>query len=372
LRAATDRNIDWTNVQGTGRGGRIRERDVLAAAAKSGEGQKINQVRPAKIVVTDWTFADLGIEESILTPLGHQVVGHQCKTEADLISLVVEADCVITQFARVNANVIDAMTKARVIVRYGIGVDNVDLQAARHRGIPVCNVPDYCIDEVADHTLAFILAATRQVVPHTNKIRAGEWGLAVPLTGMKALRDLTVGVVGFGRIGREVVRRLLPFKCQVLVFDPVVSPAEVERAGARPVASFDELLCVCDVITLHCPLTPQSRKMINASALAKLKAGAILINVARGDLVDTPALVTALESGQLAAAALDVCDPEPIPRDHPLLKLPNIILAPHIASASPPAVRKLRETAAKLAGAAASGELPPNVVNGVSAPRSVS
>ena len=322
-----------------------------------------------KVVVTDSTFTDLSPEAAIVEAAGGRLVGAQCKTEEELIALVADADCVITQFAKVNANVIGAMEKARAIVRYGIGVDNVDLEAARARGIPVCNVPAYCIDEVADHTLAFILAATRQVVLHTAHLRAGAWSMAVPIEGMKTLRDLTVGVVGFGRIGREVVRRLVAFKGKVLVYDPVVAPAKITSAGANSVATLEDLLAQAQILTLHCPSTPQTRKMIDAAALAQLPAGAILINVARGDLVDTDALVAALQSGRLAAAALDVCDPEPIPDGHPLRTLPNAIIAPHIASVSTPAFKKLRETAASHAATAIQGHLPSNVVNGVTEPR---
>ena len=321
-----------------------------------------------KVVVTDCTFSDLSFEAAVLQPTGCELINGQCKTEVELIALVADADCVITQFAKVNANVIGAMEKARAIVRYGIGVDNVDLDAACARGIPVCNIPDYCIDEVADHTLAFILGATRNVVAHTAHLRAGKWSLAVPGAAMKALRDLTVGVVGFGRIGREVVKRLVPFKCRVLVFDPIASPGDIEAAGATSAASPEALLPQCDVVTLHCPSNAETRRMINAASLATLKPGAILINVARGDLVDHDALVAALESGQLACAALDVFDPEPIPAGHPILESPNVILAPHIASVSPLAVRKLREGAAQRAAAALTG-LPPNIVNGVTTPR---
>lgn len=321
-----------------------------------------------KVVVTDYTFPDLSLEEAVLKPSGCELVGRQCKTEPELTTLVADADCVITQFAKVNANVIGAMGKARAIVRYGIGIDNVDLEAARAHGIPVCNIPDYCIDEVADHTLAFILATTRNVVAHTTHLREGNWSLAVPVSEMKALRDLTVGVAGFGRIGREVVKRLVPFKCRVLVFDPIAPAADIEAAGATWVTSTAALFPQCDVLTLHCPSNAQTRQMINATSLATLQTGAILINVARGDLVDTAALVAALENRHLACAALDVCDPEPIPPDHPLLKLPNVIVAPHIASVSAPAVKKLRETAASLALAALAG-LPQNIVNGVDAPR---
>jgi D-3-phosphoglycerate dehydrogenase / 2-oxoglutarate reductase len=315
-----------------------------------------------KIVVTDYAFPDLSIEQSVL--MGCDLMGRQCKTESELLDLCKDADAVITQFARVNANVIAGMTQAKAIVRYGIGVDNVDLEAARSRGIPVCNVPDYCIDEVADHTLAFILALTRQVVTHTDHLRSGKWSLVGPLANMKALAQLTVGVVGFGRIGREVVRRLAAFKCAIRVFDPFVSADEILKLGVQP-ASFDELLQTADLLTLHCPSTPQTRKILNRDSLAKLKRGAILINVGRGDLVDSPALTAALQSGQLSGAALDVFDPEPIPADHPILKMPNVLLTPHIASASPTAVHKLRTSAAELALRAVRGQPLRNIVNGV-------
>ncbi len=318
-----------------------------------------------KVLVTDHTFDPLDIEQRILEPLGVVLAPHQCKTAEQLLPLVADADAVLTQFSPVNAQVIAAMKKVRVIVRYGIGVDNVDLEAAKERSIPVCNVPDYCIDEVADHTLAFILAITRHVVPNCLGVRGGRWGLAVPLAEMKTLRDLTVGVVGFGRIGRAVVRRLQPFGCRIHIFDPAVNRREIETAGATVVSSLDELLSECDVLTLHCPSTAQTRRMVNAARLANMKRGSILINLARGDLVDTEALVAALQSGHLAAAALDVCDPEPIPPHHPLLRMPNVIVAAHVASTSARAVRTLRETAAGLVAKRLRGEALPNIVNGV-------
>jgi D-3-phosphoglycerate dehydrogenase / 2-oxoglutarate reductase len=318
-----------------------------------------------KVLVTDHTFDPLDIEQRILEPLGALLDTHQCKTAEQLLPLVADADAVLTQFSPVNAQVVAAMKKVRVIVRYGIGVDNVDLEAARERGIPVCNVPDYCIDEVADHTFAFILAVTRQVVPNCLGVRSGQWGLAVPLAQMKTLRDLTVGVVGFGRIGRAVVLRLLPFGCRIQVFDPAVHQKEIESAGATAASSLDELLPECDVLTLHCPSTAQTRRMVNTARLANMKRGSILINLARGDLVDTQALVAALQDGHLAAAALDVCDPEPIPPNHPLLRMPNVIVAAHVASTSSRAVRTLRETAAGLVAKCLRGEALPNIVNGV-------
>ena len=320
-----------------------------------------------KIAITDYTFPDLSLEEAVLRPAGIEIVSFKEKrSPAELADLVRNADTVIAQFAPVNAEVVAAMTKAKAIVRYGIGFDNVDFNAARERGIPVCNIPDYCIDEVADHTLAFILAITRQVVPNALDIRAGKWGLATPLTAMSSLKHLTIGICGFGRIGREVVQRLLAFKASVLVFDPVVAADEIAKSGAVA-ASFDELLAQSDIVSPHCPSTPKTKQLFNAAVFAKMKAGSIFINVGRGDLADSAAITAALQSGHLAGAALDVFDPEPIPADHPIRTMPNVILAAHIASASPPAVKTLRETAARIALMAVRGEPLPNIVNGVTA-----
>ena len=170
-----------------------------------------------KVVVTDYTFPDLSVEENILKAAGAtEVVGVQCKTWEEVAKACADADAVISQFAPVNAKAIEAMKKCRVISRYGIGVDNVDLAAAKAKGIPVCNIPDYCIDEVADHTLSFILAITRQVVSNALPIRNGEWKAGVPGTMMRCLRDMTVGVVAFGRIGREVVEAA----CALWLQDP--------------------------------------------------------------------------------------------------------------------------------------------------------
>jgi D-3-phosphoglycerate dehydrogenase / 2-oxoglutarate reductase len=318
-----------------------------------------------RVLITDHTFDPLDIEQKLLEPVAGIIDARQCKSAEQLLPLVGDADAVITQFSPVNAQVIAAMKKVLVIVRYGIGVDNVDLEAARARGIPVCNVPDYCINEVADHTLAFILALTRQIIPNCFRVRDGLWGLAVPLADMKTLRDLAIGVVGFGRIGRDVVSRLLPFRCAIRVFDPAVNSRDIEAAGAMPALSLDAVVESCDVVTLHCPSTPQTRRMLNAERLAKMKRGSILINPARGELVDTQAMMAALQSGQLAGAALDVFDPEPIPPGHPLLQLPNVIVSAHVASASARAVRTLRETAAGLVVKRFRGEPLPNVVNGV-------
>ena len=318
-----------------------------------------------KVAITDYSFPNLDVEEGILCPQGHQIAAWKEKHSAQpLPELLADADAVITQFAPLTADVIQSMQRSRVIVRYGIGVDNVDLLAAKARGIPVCNVPDYCIDEVADQTLAFMLATTRQVLSNCHAVREGRWGLATPLEQMRTLRDLTVGLVGFGRIGREVAARLQPFHCRVLVHDPAVTDAAVEKSGCHSVR-MDQLFAESDLISLHCPSMPQTRGMINRDSLSAMKQGAILINVARGDLIDSDALCEALLKKHLSAAALDVFTPEPIPSDHPMLQMENVIFASHIASCSVRAVRTLRETAATIAAMALRGEPLPNIVNGV-------
>lgn len=323
-----------------------------------------------KIVVTDYAFDDLAVEEQVVAAAGARLFGVQSKDPARLADAVSDADAVITQFAPVNATVVSAMARARAIVRYGIGVDNVDLAAARAHGIPVCNVPDYCIDEVADHTLAFILALTRQVVPQSRLVHEGVWKLAGPLLSFRTLAGMTCGVVGCGRIGRGVVRRLVAFGGKVLVSDPGASPAAVAALGAKAVP-LDELLAESDLITLHCPSLPETKGLINKRSLETTRTGLLLVNLSRGDLVEPDDLVAALDSGRVAGAALDVFAPEPIPVGHPILGRANVILAPHVASVSEAAVRRLRVTAAELAVAAVRGERLPSVVNSVTGLRVV-
>jgi D-3-phosphoglycerate dehydrogenase len=320
-----------------------------------------------KVAITDYTFDCLDVEKSILEPLGLDVVGQKSgKDRQALITLVQDADYVITQFAPVDAVVIAAMQKCRLIVRYGIGVDNVDLGAAAAKGIPVCNVPDYCIDEVADHTLALILDLTRKITSNALGVKSGGWGLTVPLRSMVALKEMTVGVAGFGRIGREVCNRLRPFRCRVLVYDPEVHASVIQAAGFLPV-SLTELFRESDLVTLHCPSNQQTMQMINAENIAQMKDGVMLVNAARGNLVQTSELIDALREGKVSAAALDVTDPEPIEPESPLRKMDNVIITSHIAAVSVPAIQKLRCDAAQLVVRMFQGQRLLNVVNGVSA-----
>jgi D-3-phosphoglycerate dehydrogenase / 2-oxoglutarate reductase len=327
-------------------------------------------VAKPRVAVTDFGAEELNVEKAILEPLGCEVTGPlrgtNAKDQKQLSALVKDADYVITQFSPVTADVIGAMEKSKIIVRYGIGVDNVDLQAAAAKNIPVCNVPDYCIDEVADSALAMILDLTRKITPNAILVKSGKWGLAGTIASLKVMSEMTIGVVGFGRIGREVAKRLLPFKCKVLVFDPIADAAAVKAAGCTP-ANFDELLSASDLVTLHCPSNEKTKYMINAQSLGKMKDGAMLVNTSRGTLVKTDDLISALQSGKISAAALDVTDPEPINPDNPLVKMDNVIINSHIASASEGAVHKLRTGVAQIVALAVKGERLPNIVNGVKA-----
>jgi D-3-phosphoglycerate dehydrogenase len=316
------------------------------------------------VVVTDYTFANLDVERAILEPLGCTIIATQSRTEDEVAAAVRDADFVITQFAPVTAHAIAAMNKAQLIVRYGIGVDNVDLDAAREHGIPVYNVPGFCIDEVADSTLGFILSLTRQIARVSAGVKAGRWKSPPPLESFRALRDMTTGVVGCGRIGRAVIERLIPFKTRILAYDPALGAAQIAALGAEPV-SLDQLFAASDIITLHCPSTAQTRHMINADSLARMKDGVLLVNVARGSLVDHAALIAALRSGKVGGAGLDVMDPEPIEADSPLLGMDNVVLNSHIASASVRAVATLRNSVAETIVLRLRGERVPNCVNGV-------
>lgn len=319
----------------------------------------------SKVVITNYSFESLAPEKEVLEPLGCRIVARQYESEEDLIALVADADYVIIQPpARLTASVIGTMKKCKLIVRNGVGTDNIDLDAAAARDIPVCNVPDYCTDEVADHTLALLLALTRRVVQISNHVRQGVWELPVPRQEIRVLKALRVGIVGFGRIGRQVIERLKSFRCTILVFDPLVDDAVIQDAGCIP-TSIDDLLSTSDVISLHCPSNDQTRYMINKDSIERMKKGVMLINVARGDLVNTDDLITALGSGQIGAVALDITDPEPINKDNPLLEMDNVIITNHIAWLSVGAMEQVRKRTVDIVGQAIRGEKLPNVVNDV-------
>jgi lactate dehydrogenase-like 2-hydroxyacid dehydrogenase len=232
---------------------------------------------------------------------------------------------------RVDAELMDAAPNLRAISNYAVGVDNVDVEAATARGIPVGNTPDVLTESTADLALALMLAIARRLAEGEAFVRAGRWATWEPALMLgRDLHGATVGIVGYGRIGRAVGRRLEGFGCEILT---------TARSGGVPLT---ELLERSDFVTLHTPLTPQTRGLIDADALHRMKPTAYLVNTARGPIVDTNALAHALQGGEIAGAALDVTDPEPLPGDHPLLEAPNLLVVPHVGSAT-------RATRAKMA-----------------------
>lgn len=308
-----------------------------------------------KIVVTDATFPSLAHERATAEQLGASFVEAHCQTAEDVIAAATGADVLIVQFATVTAEAISGLEPGSLIVRYGIGLDNIDLEAARRRGVKVAYVPDYATGEVADHTAALVLTTLRRILPLDRSVREMRWD-AVGVAGqLKSFADTVVGYIGFGRIGREVQSRLKPFGFKSLVADPYADMSALAELDAELV-DLDTLVSRADVITLHSPLTPETRHVINAERLAKMSPNSVIVNTARGGLVDPDALAAALEAGSVRGAALDVFEAEPLPQDSPLRRCPNLTLTPHAAWYSTSAIERLQRLAADEARRHLAGE----------------
>lgn len=297
-----------------------------------------------RAVITDHGFPNVAQEKRILAEAGCELTVAQCKTEEQVIAAAADADALLVQWSPITATVIAGLARCKIIVRYGIGVDNVDLAAAKTRGIPVCNVPDYCLDEVADHTVALALALARQLPMIDQRVRRGTWKI-VPDKPMPAFRQSVFATVGFGRIARAVLQRAKAFGFQLAACDPHVPQAAFLANGVTPL-SLEELFPQADVLSLHSPFNMETKHLVNATRLRQMKPGAIVINTARGGLVDTLALAQALQSGTIAAAGLDVFETEPLPNDHPLRQCGNALLTSHVAWFSESSVPKLQQLAA--------------------------
>ncbi len=321
-----------------------------------------------KVVVTDSVFPHLEVERRILGEIGAELVALQAHRDEELLEPVRDADALLVCFAPVTGRVVEAARKCRIIARYGIGVDNVDVRTATARGIVVTNVPDYCVEEVSDHALALVLACARKVVWLDRRVRAGRWDArdAVPV---RRLSGQVLGLVGFGKIPRLVARKAQAFGLRVLSFDPYVAPSAMRELGVEPVG-LRELLQRSDYVSVHAPLTPQTEGLIDEAALRWMKPTAYLVNTARGRIVDERALVRALERGWIAGAALDVLPTEPPPADDPLLRLDNLVLTPHVAFYSEESLQELQRKAAEEVVRVLTGQpprYPVNRVAGVSA-----
>jgi D-3-phosphoglycerate dehydrogenase len=320
-----------------------------------------------KVVITDHTYPTIDLEEQTLAPLGAKIAEGQCQTPEAVLALGGDADALIVQFSPITREVIEGLFRCKIIARCGIGVDNIDIAAATERGIWVTNVPDYCIDEVADHTLGMLVAANRRICALDRAARELRWDVPGVAGPVHRLRGQVLGLIGLGRIGHEVAQRAAAFGMRIIVSDPFLSEEKAREAGAWLV-DLDTLLATADVVSLHAPLNDDTRHIMNAESMRKMKPGAILINTARGPLVNEADLADALRRGIIGGAAIDVLSKEPPDPDNPLLNLPpeaaeRLVLTPHAAYYSLEALDGLRIRPAQEVVRVLSGEVPINPLN---------
>lgn len=318
------------------------------------------QGRPSvRVVLTDWEWSDLSVEREVLEPLGVELVAAQARTPSEIVAAARGASALLVQYGQVDAQVLGSLDTVGLVSRYGVGVDSVDLQAARAHGVWVCNVVDYGAEEVTMHTASLMLAAVRHVPFLDREIREGRWhyraGGAIP-----AMSDLTLGIAGVGRIGRRLHGLLGGSFGAVLGHDPLVETSTFPT-GMQP-CGLEELFARADVITLHLPLDDATRRMVDGDMLAQTGPGAVLVNTARGGLIDPAAVIDALGDGRLRAAALDVHPQEPPAPDDPLTTHPRVVMTPHVAWYSERSELDLRRKAAMNIAGWLRGERPRTVV----------
>jgi D-3-phosphoglycerate dehydrogenase len=316
----------------------------------------------ALVAVTDHVFPDLEQERRLLADAGHELrFGSNAASVEEVREAVTGADAVLNCFAPMPAEVIRSLERCVIIARYGIGLDTIDLDEATAKGIVVTNVPDYCIDEVSDHALALLMSLARGVTLLDRRVRSGSW-TSTDARPIHRLRGRTLGLVGFGRIARALAAKVAPLGFRVVTHDPFVPDEAVRDAGAEP-ATLEELLVAADVVSIHAPLTPDSRHLIGEAELAMMKPGAILINTSRGPLVDLDALRAALAEDRLGGAGLDVLEVEPPAADDPLLHRDDVIVTPHAAFYSEESLEELQRKAVEQVIEALAGRTPPYAVN---------
>jgi D-3-phosphoglycerate dehydrogenase len=314
----------------------------------------------AKVVITDYVWESLDVEKKTLEGLA-DLVALKTKKPEEFLAQAADCDALLNTYAGpITAEVMAKMPKCRIIARYGIGVDTIDLEAATRAGIIVTNNPTYCIEEVAEHTMALLLASARKIAFYDRLVRAGKWEVP-PGKPIYRLAGRTLGLVGFGNIARQVAVRAAAFGMRVVYADPFVREGQFDVPGKQ--VELDALLRESDFVSLHPPLTPDTRKMMNDAAFAKMKPSAYVINCSRGPVIDTEALVRALDAKKIAGCALDTVDPEPLPDPHPLRGRANVVMAPHAAWYSEQAMAGLQAGAPGEVRRVLSGEWPLNVVN---------
>lgn len=318
---------------------------------------------PTRIVVIEPGYVDYKTETEILAPFNGSVHPVRWGSDARVITEAVkDADAVLTRESPISAEAIAAMEKCRVIVRYGVGTDNIDLEAARLRSIPVANVPSYGLDAVSDHAIALMLAVNRRIVSRDREVRAGAWGIGQSQTVMP-LRGACLGLYGFGHIARRALEKFRVFGFErVLVSDPSLSEDSAKALNVEPV-DLDTLCAQADVISVHAPLNDSTLHAFDAAAFGRMKSSCIIINTGRGPIIEQAALVDALHSGRIFGAGIDVFETEPPQRGNPLFTLDNVVVSDHTGWYSEASVEELQSCAAKEVARVFSGQRPQAWVN---------
>jgi D-3-phosphoglycerate dehydrogenase / 2-oxoglutarate reductase len=308
------------------------------------------------IAVTDSVFPSLDPAMKALARVEPEMRMSKSTGADDILAVARDADAILVTYAKLPAELLAQLTRCKAIGRFGLGVDNIDVPAASARGIVVTYVPDYCMQEVSDHAMALLLALARKV-PFSNKlVQAGRWEMPA-VAPLRRLEGQVLGLIGFGHIPRALAPKAKAFGLKVVAYDPYAAKDVFASAGVDSV-SFDDLLARADFISVHAPLMPATRGLVNAAAFAKMKKGALIVNTARGPLIDEPALIAALDSGRLGGAALDVVTTEPLAKDSALLGRDNVILTPHTAFYSVEALEELQTKCASDVARVLSGEQP--------------
>jgi D-3-phosphoglycerate dehydrogenase / 2-oxoglutarate reductase len=315
---------------------------------------------PRLVAVSDSVFPNLDLARDVVSRVGATLRMAAQPTPAEIMEVARDADALLVTYAKIPAEMIREMKRCRIISRFGIGVDNVDIAAATAAGIVVTKVPDYCIDEVSDHAMALLLSLVRKIPFSSARAHAGRWEMPA-VVPIHRLRGTVLGLVGFGRIPQLVAPKAKAFGLRVVTFDPYVPPAVAEQAGVERV-EFADLVKMSDYISIHTPLVPETHHLFNADVFRRMKPGAVLINTSRGPVVDEHALARALDAKELAGAALDVLEQEP-PTSSPLFGRDNVILTPHTSFYSVEALEELQTKAAEEVVRVLSGQPPRNPVN---------
>ena len=311
-----------------------------------------------KVVITDCDNPDIEEEKEVFGRIGAELVWAQAKEEEDLIRVSKDADGLLNQYSLMPRKVLENLPKCKVIARYGVGVDPIDLRAATDLGIIVANVPDYCVDEVAIQTVTLLMALIRKATFFHQRVTSGEWDFRQGRP-IHRIRGKTMGLVGCGRIGTEVAKIVSSLGMKVVTFDPYIQKAE----GGIELVELGTLLEKADFISIHCPLNESTRHLIGGKAFQKMKKRPLLVNTSRGPIVDEVALVEALKAGQVSGAGIDVMEKEPPDPNNPLMKMENVIFSPHIAFYSEESMRELNRRTAEAVADVLQGKQPRSVVN---------